>query len=112
MEVRINKDVREFHENILLGLSLRQTLFSIVGCLSACGNFLIFNEKIGSEITSWLCILGSLPFIIIGFFKFQGLNFEKFICCFFKSIILKNRKLTLRETLKIRRRLRKNVKNN
>jgi len=35
MEVKINKDIREFQENIFFGLSMRQFIFSILACVVA-----------------------------------------------------------------------------
>lgn len=35
MEVKINKDIRDFSESIFFGLSLRQFIFSILACLVA-----------------------------------------------------------------------------
>ena len=35
MEVKINKEIREFTESIFFGLSLRQFIFSILACVVA-----------------------------------------------------------------------------
>ena len=35
MEVKINKDIREFSESIFFGLSLRQFIFSVIACIVA-----------------------------------------------------------------------------
>mgnify|MGYP001099975689 CR=1 FL=1 len=35
MEVKINKDIREYTESIVLGLSLRQCFFSVLACIIA-----------------------------------------------------------------------------
>jgi len=35
MEVKINKDIREFQESIFFGLSMRQFIFSILACVVA-----------------------------------------------------------------------------
>ena len=39
-EIKINKEIRDYTESILLGLSLRQTVFSILACVIACGLYL------------------------------------------------------------------------
>ena len=33
MEVKINKDIREYIESIVLGLSLRQCFFFVLACI-------------------------------------------------------------------------------
>ena len=35
MEVKINKDIREFQESIFFGLLMRQFIFSILACVVA-----------------------------------------------------------------------------
>ena len=35
MEVKINKDIREFQESIFFGLSMRQFIFSTLACVVA-----------------------------------------------------------------------------
>lgn len=107
MEIKINKEVLEYKENIILGLSLRQVVFSVMGCLTAVFIYLLFVDALGMEITSWLCIFCALPFILFGFFHFQGLYFEDFILVCIASTVLEKRKLTARETYKYRRSLRK-----
>ena len=107
MEIKINKDVCEYSENIFLGLNLRQSIFSIFACAIACGIFMALKDKLGTEVTSWICVCGALPFAIIGFVKFQGLFLEDLIKIIVNSWILQKRKFTVRETLRLRRRLRK-----
>lgn len=107
MEIRINKEILDFKENIVLGLSLRQFIFSTLGCVMAVLIYFFESNTIGVEITSWLCMLGALPFILFGFCKFQGLYFEELILLFFSSVVLENRELSAREASRLRRRLRK-----
>ena len=45
--------------------------------------------------------------ILFGFISFQGLPFEKVIVIIIKSMILNKRKLTARESMRMRRKLRK-----
>lgn len=42
----------------------------------------------GIETLSWICILGVVPFAAIGFIKYNGMTFEKFIIAFIKQKIL------------------------
>lgn len=58
-EIKINKEIRDYTESIFFGLSLRQSIFSIIACGIACGIFFLLNNKLGTEITSWLCMLGA-----------------------------------------------------
>lgn len=78
-EIKINKEIRNFTESIFFGLSLRQTIFSILACAAACLIYFLFNPKLGTEITSWLCILVAAPFAAFGFVRFQGMYLEDVI---------------------------------
>lgn len=88
MEVKINKEIRNYTESIFFGLSLRQFLCSILGCGMAVLIYFLFKPILGLEVTSWVCMLGALPFILLGFIKYNGMPLEKFIYAFIKSEIL------------------------
>ena len=92
-EVKINKEIRDYTESILLGLSLRQSIFSILACGSACIIYFLCSDKLGQEITSWLCMLGVLPFACFGFIRFQGMHMEEIISTAFYSLLLNNAQL-------------------
>ena len=58
MEVKINKEIRNYTESVYFGLSLRQFIFSILACLVAVVLYFVFKPYFGIETLSWLCILG------------------------------------------------------
>lgn len=92
-EIKINKEIRDYTESILLGLSLRQTIFSILACAIACGLYFLFKERFGTEVTSWLCMLGAAPFAAFGFIRFQGMYTEDIVKMAISSFILSARNL-------------------
>ena len=92
-EIKINKEIRDYTESILLGLSLRQTIFSILACAVACGLYFLFKERLGTEFTSWLCMLGAAPFAAFGFIRFQGMYTEDIVSMAISSIALSTRNL-------------------
>ena len=94
MEVKINKDIRDFSESIFFGLSLRQFIFSILACLVAVALYFLLKPFFGIETLSWLCILGAAPFAALGFIKYNGMTAEEFVIAFIKSEILMPRHLT------------------
>ncbi len=93
MNKKINKDIRKYTEKIVLGLTLRQTIFSILACIVAVIAYFLMINQLGSEITSWCCILCAIPFAALGFIDYQGMNAEQLVICIVKSIILKKRNL-------------------
>ena len=94
MEIKINKDIRDFSESIFFGLSLRQFIFSILACLVAVALYFLLKPFFGIETLSWLCILGAAPFAALGFIKYNGMTAEEFVIAFIKSEILMPRHLT------------------
>ena len=88
MEVKINKDIRQYSESIFFGLSMRQFIFSILACLVAVGLYFILRPYFGIETLSWMCILGATPFAILGFVKYNGMTAEQFLVAWFRSKFL------------------------
>ena len=98
MEVKINKDIREFSESIFFGLSLRQFIFSVIACIVAAVLYFALKPYLGLETLSWICILGAAPFAVLGFVKYNGMTAEKFIVAVIKSEFLTPKKLTFKAT--------------
>jgi len=93
MEVKINKEIRDYTESIFLGLSLRQCFFSVLACIMAVIFYFIFIDKLGMEVTSWLCMLSAAPFAALGFVKYQEMNAEQIAKNAWRSFLLTNQKL-------------------
>lgn len=91
-EIKINKEIRDYTESIL-GLSLRQTIFSILACAIACGLYFLCKDRLGTEMTSWLCMLGAAPFAAFGFIRFQGMYTEDIVKMAITSFALSKRNL-------------------
>ena len=88
MEIKVNKEIRDYKENIYFGLSVRQFFFSIIACLVAVGFYFILKPYFGIETLSWVCILVAFPFAILGFVTYNGMPAEKFLIAWIKSEIL------------------------
>lgn len=70
-EIKINKEIRDYTESIFFGLSLRQSIFSIIACIIACGLYFLCKDRLGTEMTSWLCMLGAAPLQHLDLFVFK-----------------------------------------
>ncbi|MBP3896289.1 MAG: PrgI family protein [Mogibacterium sp.] len=88
MEVRINREIRDYTESMFFGLSLRQFFFSVLACGVAVGIYLGLNPILGTETTSWLCIVAAFPFAVMGFLKYNGMTAERFIMAWIKSTFM------------------------
>ena len=52
MEVKINKEIRNYTESIYFGLNLRQFVFSILGCIVAVVLYFLLKPYLGIETLS------------------------------------------------------------
>ena len=98
MEVKINKEIRDYTESVYFGLSLRQFIFSILACAMAVVLYFVFRPYFGIETLSWLCILGAVPFAAIGFIKYNGMNAEEFLLAYIRSEFLTPKELVFNPT--------------
>jgi hypothetical protein len=94
MEVKINKEIREYSEAIFFGLSLRQAFFSALACGIAVFSYFQLRKYLHIEIVSWLCILVSAPFGALGFIEYHGMKFEQFAWAWIKYQFLIPKHLT------------------
>lgn len=79
MEVKINREIRDYTESMFFGLSMRQFIFSVLACGMAALLYFLLRDYLGTETVSWLCILGAAPFAAVGFIRYHGMNAEQFI---------------------------------
>lgn len=93
MEVKINREIRDYSEAVYFGLNLRQFIFSVLACLVAVGLYFLLRPMFGIETLSWVCILGAAPFAGLGFFNYHGMSAEKVLIAYIKSELLMPKEL-------------------
>ena len=93
MEVKINREIRDYTESMFFGLSMRQFFFSVIACVVAVGVYFLLRNKVGVETVSWMCVLGAAPFATLGFVNYHGINAEQFVWAWIKSEILLPKRL-------------------
>ena len=91
MEIKVPKEVRQYHESIFFGLSLRQFGCSLAAVGAAVGLYFGCVDTLGTEATGWVCILGAAPLALAGFFTYNGMPLEKFLWAVFKSQVRRAR---------------------
>jgi len=82
MEIRINKEIRDYQESVVLGLSARQLVFSAAAVVAAVIVYFALKDVLGTETVSWVCILCAFPLAAAGFVKYQGMTFWQFLCAY------------------------------
>lgn len=88
MEVKINREIRNYTESMFFGLSLRQLIFSALAVCVAVGLYFLLKPYVGTETVSWMCIVGAAPFAALGFFTYHGMTAEQFIWAWLRSELL------------------------
>ena len=66
MEVKINREIRDYTENLFFGLSMRQFFLSVLAVAVAILIYFKLQDSLGRETVSWVCILGAFPFAASG----------------------------------------------
>lgn len=88
MEVKINREIRDYTESIFFGLSLRQFVFAVLAIVVAVGIYFGLKPFCGGETVSWLCIVGAFPFAALGFIRYHGMAAEEFLWVWLRSEII------------------------
>ena len=98
MEIKINKEIRQYQESIFFGLSMRQFFCAVLAIAVAVIVYFSTRNVLHKEVVSWLCILSAMPIGMMGFVKYNGLTFERFIMAWIRSEVLYPKQLVFRES--------------
>lgn len=88
MEIKINKEIRDYQEALFFGLSLRQFVCSALAVGVAVAIYFSLRGVLDRETVSWVCIIGATPVAVAGFFRYNSMSFERFLWAFAKSELL------------------------
>ena len=91
MEVKINREIRNYTESMFFGLSLRQFIFSVLAMGVAVLLYFLLKPYVGTETVSWMCILGAAPFAAMGFITYHGMTAEQFVWAWLRSELIEPR---------------------
>lgn len=93
MEVKINREIRQYTESMFFGLSLRQFVFSLLAVGVAIVLYFLIKPYTGMETVSWMCILGAAPFAAMGFITYHGMTAEQFLVAWLRSEMIEPREI-------------------
>ena len=93
IEIKIPKEIRNYHENIFFGLNTRQFVCSLLALGAAVGLYFCLRPIVGTEQVGWMCILGAAPFAACGFFSYHSMTAEQLLWAWIKSEILSPKRL-------------------
>lgn len=98
MEVKINREIRNYTESMFFGLSLRQFVFSLLAVGVAVLLYFVLKPHVGTETVSWMCILGAAPFAAMGFVSYHGMTAEQFAWAWLRSELLEPKEIKFTST--------------
>lgn len=93
LEVKINREIRNYTESMFFGLSMRQFVFSVLAILVTVALYFLLKPHFGTETVSWMCILGAAPFAALGFITYHGMTAEQFLWAWLRSELLEPKEL-------------------
>ena len=79
IEREIPKEITDFEDKLAFGLSVRQIICVLAIALTCVPLYIFAKPYLGDDVTSILIIVIAVPVVMIGFFKYQGIHFEKII---------------------------------
>lgn len=91
MEVKINKEIRNYQESMFFGLSMRQFVCSVLAVIAAVALYFVLKPYLGTETVSWVCVLGAAPFAAMGFFSYHGMTAEQFVINWVRTELIEPR---------------------
>ena len=96
IEVRINKEVRDYQEGIFFGLTLRQFLCALGAVAVALAVYFFLGPALGGSDVGWACVLAAAPFALCGFYRYNSMTLERFLLAYIRSEFLFPRRLVFR----------------
>ena len=93
MEVKINREIRNYTESMFFGLSFRQFVFSLLAVGVAIVLYFALKPHVGTETVSWMCILGAAPFAAMGFISYNGMTAEQFVWAWLRSEMIEPKQI-------------------
>ena len=86
MVIKINEDVENYKETVVMGLTKEQFLFSAAALLVGAGLILALFTKIGIMASCYIATPVIIPIALMGYYRMNGMNFFVFFSRFIKSL--------------------------
>jgi len=92
LEVRIPKEITEYREKIIFGLSARQLASTGVALGTGVGLYFFLKNIIGSNLTTYVVMILVAPIFAFGFYRKNGMSFEKFTKLYIRHLFCVHKK--------------------
>ena len=75
MVIEVNKDIDRYKESVVLGLTARQLIYSIVSVVIGGGIVLLVYPCVGLTTSAYIAIPVVAPIALTGFYSYNGMTF-------------------------------------
>lgn len=75
MVIEVNKDIDRYKESVVLGLTARQLIYSIVSVVIGGGIVLLAYPYVGLTVSAYIAIPVVAPIALTGFYSYNGMTF-------------------------------------
>lgn len=75
MVIEVNKDIDRYKESVVLGLTARQLIYSIVSVVIGGGIVLLVYPYVGLTVSAYIAIPVVAPIALTGFYSYNGMTF-------------------------------------
>lgn len=93
VEVRIPKEITEYKEKIIFGLSIRQLVCFTIAIVAGVTTYVVTKRMFGADTASYIVIVEVMPVFAIGFIQKDGFPFEKYVAMFFRHMFGNHRRV-------------------
>lgn len=73
-EIKVNKDIADYEENLFFGLTARQTLWGLIALGAAALGFIIVKPRFGDMAAGLVAVICAAPFGAMAFFRWHNLS--------------------------------------
>ncbi len=75
MHIEVNRDLDKFKESVMLGLSARQLIYSVIALALGSGIVLLTYPYVGLTVAAYIAVPVVAPIALTGFYSYHGLTF-------------------------------------
>ena len=79
MHIEVNRDLDKFKESIVLGLSARQLIYSIIALALGSGIVLLVYPYVGLTVSAYIAVPIVAPIALTGFYSYHGMTFVEML---------------------------------
>lgn len=88
IEIRINRDPREYKDKVIAGLTIRQIICVAIMLVLNIPIYIFGNRYMNKDVVGYILILVSIPLVLIGFFEYNKMPFERVILSIIQTEII------------------------